>query len=111
MKLQDVLFSIIQICQYVQCSRTWYPRQPRRLPPETFLSRLFRGSGSREPSSFSENCRGYPKRCTLRCPSHEWIRGHVFTHRCRLPELEGSVISVLGRIASLVCNCCRNRPS
>ena len=26
---------------------------------------------------------------------------HVFTHRCRLPELEGSMIAFLGRIASV----------
>lgn len=31
--------------------------------------------------------------------SQHRVPGHVFTHRYRLPELEGSVISFLGRIA------------
>jgi hypothetical protein len=48
------------------------------------------------------------------CPSRRWIcetrvPGHVFTHRYQLPELEGSVISVLGRSASFVYSGCRDR--
>ena len=81
-------------------------RYPSTTPPTSggvTLTTLFsRGSGSRETPSFSRVIEDtVERRCTVRCPSHEWIRGHVFTHRCRLPELEGSVIFVLGRIASL----------
>jgi hypothetical protein len=37
------------------------------------------------------------RRCTLRRPSSGWLLSHVSTHRCRLPELEGSVIFFLAR--------------
>lgn len=83
-------------------------RQTRRLSPEAFLSRLFRGSGSTEVPSFSENCRGYPEGgdAPYGVPAGGGsfgtrVPGDVVTHRCRSPELEGSTISVLGRIASL----------
>jgi|SRR5271157_5289884 len=57
---------------------------------------------------FFQGCRRYHlgKRCTYR--SSGWLLSDVCTHRCRLPELEGSMISGLGKIASLVCYRCRN---
>src|SRR5208283_119229 len=52
----------------------------------------------------------------LGCPSQGWLPGDVSIHRFRLPELEGSVIAVLGKIAALVRNRAEtvmeeNRPS
>jgi len=82
---------------------TGISRQPCRLSSETDLSRLsFREvQAHKRRLLFPELSRIPLRRCTARRPSHEWIRGHVFTHRYPLSEPEGSVISVLGRIASV----------
>src|SRR5208283_2196108 len=82
-------------------------RQPRRCNRRRDLSRLpFRRFRLRRVAFFFRELPRIPQRqCTLRCPSSGWLLSHVFTHRCRLPEHEGSAISFLRGIASLVPNC------
>jgi hypothetical protein len=79
------------------------PRQPRRYNRRRYLSRLpYQRFRLRERRLLFHKIAGDTLEAMHRlgCPSHEWVRGHIFTHRFRLPELEGSVIAVLGRIAS-----------